>query len=82
MASGAEYCDFALYAADAHRLAIIEVRHGLEMQARIHTAWDALWPDYLAGRAPRCNREDFISLLQRSIAPAITAVRSCVAGPP
>jgi putative phage-type endonuclease len=52
MASEAEYCDFAVYAWDAHRLVIIEVRHDLEMQGRIRSAWDDFWPDYIAGRAP------------------------------
>lgn len=64
MASGAEWVDFSVYAADAHRLAIVEVRPDLGMQARIRTAWDAFWPDYVAGRAPG---EDLIGLLRRSI---------------
>jgi putative phage-type endonuclease len=64
MASGAEYCDFAVYAGDTHQLTIIEVRHDLGMQARIRAAWDAFWPDYLAGRAPG---EDYVGLLKRSI---------------
>lgn len=64
MASKAECSDYAVYAWDAHRLAIIEVRHDLAMQARIRAAWDEFWPDYLAGRAPG---EDYVSLLKRSI---------------
>jgi len=67
MASGAEICAFAVYAGDAHRLTIFEVRHDLAMQARIRAAWDGFWPDYLAGRAPG---EDYVSLLERSIAMA------------
>lgn len=66
MASGAELTDFAVYAWDVHRLLIIEVRHDLAMQARIRAAWDAFWPDYAAGRAPRAA--DYIGLLKRSIA--------------
>jgi putative phage-type endonuclease len=62
--SGAELADFAVYAWDAHRLTIIEVRHDLAMQARIRAAWDAFWPDYAAGRAPG---EDYLGLLKRSI---------------
>lgn len=67
MVTGAESCDFAVYAADTHQLTIIEVRHDLSMQARIRAAWDAFWPDYVAGRAPG---EDYLGLLKRSIAPA------------
>jgi putative phage-type endonuclease len=64
MASGAELCDFAVYAADAHCLTIIEVRHDLAMQARIRAAWDAFWPDYVAGRVPG---EDYVGLLEASL---------------
>ena len=64
MASGADRADFAVYAWDSHQLTIIEVRHDLDMQARIRSAWDAFWPDYEAGRAPG---EDYMSLLKRSI---------------
>jgi putative phage-type endonuclease len=64
MTSQADACDFAVYAADTHRLTIIEVRHDPAMQARIRAAWDAFWPNYLAGRAPG---EDYLGLLKRSI---------------
>jgi putative phage-type endonuclease len=64
IASRAEYADFAVYAADTHCLTIIEVRHDLAMQARIRAAWDAFWPDYLAGRAPR---EDYVGALKASL---------------
>lgn len=64
IASGAEYADFAVYAADTHCLKIIEIRHDPAMQARIRAAWDAFWPDYVAGRAPG---EDYENLLRRSI---------------
>jgi putative phage-type endonuclease len=64
MVTEAELCDFAVYAWDVHALTIIEVRHDLGMQARIRAAWDAFWPDYLAGRAPG---EDYVGLLERSI---------------
>jgi hypothetical protein len=69
MASGAEFCDFAGYAGDVHRLTIIEVRHDQAMQAKIRAAWDGFWPDYAAGRAPG---EHYMSLLKRSIAVAKT----------
>jgi putative phage-type endonuclease len=62
--TGADACDFAVYAGDAHRLTIIEVRHDLGMQARIRAAWDAFWPDYLAGRAPG---EDYVERLKASL---------------
>lgn len=71
MVTGAEHCDFAVYAGDAHRLTIIEVRPDPAIQARIHAAWEAFWPDYLAGRAPS---GDYVNLLKRSIATAETAV--------
>lgn len=64
MVTGAELCDFAVYAGDTHQLTIIEVRHDLAMQARIRVAWDAFWPDYLAGRSPG---GDYLDLLKRSI---------------
>ena len=64
MVSGAELCNFAVYASDVHRLTIIEVRHDPAMQARIRAAWDTFWPCYAAGRAPG---EDYVSLLKRSI---------------
>lgn len=67
MVTQADCCDFAVYAGDAHRLTIIEVRHDLAMQARIRAAWDGFWPAYAAGRAPG---EDYVSLLKRSIAVA------------
>lgn len=67
MASGAELADFAVYAWDAHRLAIIEVRHDPAMQARIRAAWEAFWPDYVAGRAPG---GDYVGLLKASLQPA------------
>lgn len=65
MVTRAERCDFAVYAADTHSLTIIEIKPDVGMQARIRTAWDAFWPDYVAGRAPG---EDYLSLLKRSIA--------------
>lgn len=64
MVTGGDLCDFTVYAADTHQLTIIEVRHNPAIQARIRAAWDAFWPDYLAGRAPG---EDYLGLLQRSI---------------
>jgi putative phage-type endonuclease len=64
LVTGADLCDFAVYAGDAHQLTIIEVMPDLGMQARIRAAWDAFWPDYAAGRAPG---EDYVSLLKRSI---------------
>jgi putative phage-type endonuclease len=73
MVTGAEYCDFAVYAGDAHRLTIIEVRHDLAMQARIRAAWDAFWPDYVAGRAPG---GDYLDRLKCSIRTDKTDVSS------
>lgn len=64
MVTQADACDFAVYAWDAHRLTIIEVRHDLTMQARIRAAWDRFWPEYAAGRAPG---EDYIWLLKASV---------------
>lgn len=70
MVTEAEHCDFAVYASDTHALTIIEVRHDPAMQARIRAAWEAFWPDYVAGRAPG---EDYMSLLKRSIRPIAVA---------
>lgn len=64
MASGAERADFAVYAWDTHEITIIEVKPDVAMQARIRAAWDAFWPDYIAGRAPG---EDYVSRLKASL---------------
>jgi putative phage-type endonuclease len=64
MASGADRADYAVYAWDTHSLKVIEIKPDVGMQARIRAAWDAFWPDYVAGRAPG---EDYLHRLEASL---------------
>lgn len=61
MVTGAEVCDFAIYAPDLDRLAVIEIAPDPDMQARIRGAWDQFWPLYSGRTAPEPTDADHVT---------------------
>ena len=60
MVSGAEACDFLVYAADIDKHKSIKVLPDPGRQLSIRFAWDAFWPLYASRTPPEPIEGDFV----------------------
>jgi len=60
MVSGAESCEFLIYAADIYIFKRQTIRPDIEMQSRVRGAWDQFWPFYSSGTPPEPIEGDFV----------------------